>query len=645
MQTDSPKNLEKSKGGCISMNEWGNLFFLFLLIFGLFSLIYFYFHRLQEKQIPEENFSYMQLCQDVKEMMNAYLGMSIAGMGLSKQAVQNQEEQRRILASSVRSCCVGDAGARETVKEIIRLYLSKERGINARTILYAIPFHRPQEMTEYQLAEIMMYMADKETEQGFSYLYKQYNWGTPKRDIDGMTYFQLTKEDIRKAWEHMQPHLTYSDELNLLTQFIYADTYGLGVIDTLNQQKGLIEEIQIGMTGTASNRYNYKEELLEAQMVSSQKKEVIYSKDSIHIMVYGTTIRLAYLSFGTEDEMQRVLRNLIKDSVAGELTMNHPQTVIEAVDGRRISIARPPMTDSWIGFIRKFDNMKIPTIREWCETMPDGEKVAELIIQIVRCGLHIALTGEMATGKTTVFRACLAETRADLSVRIVESESLELNPRQFLEDRNVLSMRVNDTISEEEVLAFARKTTGQVFGVGEVNSLTMANLTMNLTKIAQQVLFSAHYVTTEEMIADFTNAKLCVGHYTNVTLAEMDAVRTLVFDIHIRKVQGKRYIQYIHEIIPEFDLEKRYDESEIQDTENYAQMTVQAIQNVRRQLGKSKTYQIRKILEFCEETQQYIFYAPPSKRCFEKAQWYMTKEQYNNFVQFFNCIPFQTYNS
>ena len=36
------------------MNEWSNLFLIFLLIFVLCSIIYFYFHRLQEKQIMEK---------------------------------------------------------------------------------------------------------------------------------------------------------------------------------------------------------------------------------------------------------------------------------------------------------------------------------------------------------------------------------------------------------------------------------------------------------------------------------------------------------------------------------------------------------------------------------------------------------------
>ena len=172
---------------------------------------------------------------------------------------------------------------------------------------------------------------------------------------------------------------------------------------------------------------------------------------------------------------------------------------------------------------------------------------------------------------------------------------------------NVLALRVTEQTPEQEVLSFVRKTTGHVFAVGEVNSLDMANLTINLSKIAQQVMFSAHYITTEEMVADFKNAKLCVGRYSNEKLAEMDAVKSLGFDVHIRSVDGKRYIQYINEVVPVEDIT----------------------------LGVVKTYEIRKILEYDEEQAAYVFCNIPSQHCMEQAKWYIEPEKREAFFAFF----------
>jgi len=255
--------------------------------------------------------------------------------------------------------------------------------------------------------------------------------------------------------------------------------------------------------------------------------------------------------------------------------------------------------------------------------------------QLVRAGYSISFTGEMASGKTFLFRASLKETRPDLNIRTIESGAFELDVRQYLMGRNALAMRLTDWITEEEVLAFARKTTGNCFCVGEVNSLRMAVLTMAVSKIALQTMFSAHYVTTEEMIADFMNANLCKGGYTSEKLAEMDAVRALGFDVHIKKREGKRYISSITEIVPEFNMERGFSKADITD-DNAGIRTAEALREVRQQLGRIQTYSLRKILEYDEDSESYILYNAPSEARRIRAKEYMSKKQYNEYEEFFD---------
>ena len=165
----------------------------------------------------------------------------------------------------------------------------------------------------------------------------------------------------------------------------------------------------------------------------------------------------------------------------------------------------------------------------------------------------------------------------------------------------------------------------------------MANLVMNLCKISQQMYFSAHYVTTDDMVQDFVAAKICAGNFSDERLAEMDAVRCLQFDYHIRMVRGKRYFQYINEVIPEFDFDSGYATDEVT-SDNASVKTAESIREVRKQLGKARTYSVRKIAEFDEERQAYIFHNRPSERCFEKARWYMTQKQYDEFVELFDSL-------
>ncbi len=534
-------------------------------------------------------------------MLNEYAGESISEVGLSARMQQCQEEQRRMFSQCIRTCCSGNEGSRAVVQEIIRTYLLGEAELNACRILYAVPFDEPDYMSAREMMESIIYLFDaKQPEEGFRLLCEAYGWCLPKRGKDEF-FFEVTEEEVRHTWNSLKPEFSYSDCLNILVRLLFADTVGLGVIDTLNGQKGWIEEIQLGMNGLTEQAYNYRTEL------GKKRERRSSSKDSVHILVQGSTIWLRFLSFGSEEEMERVLRNLMKDSGVGELTKNQPMAVVDTVDGRRITVSRPPMTDSWVGLVRKFDTVKEVRLEGLYKGHPQGEVVAELLRQLVRSGSNIAITGEMASGKTTLFRACLAEVRKELNIRIIESESFELNVRQFLPQSNSLTMRITRYTSAEEVLSFARKTTGQVFGIGEINSPIFADMAMNLSKIATQLFFSAHYLSTEDMIADFTNVRLSIGGYTEETLAEQEAVRVLGFDIHLWTREGKRCIQYIHEIIP-----------------------------------KGRSYGIHRILEYEEEKKGYCFLNQPTKRCFQKARQMLSSEQYLEFVTFFKCLKEET---
>ena len=594
------------------------------------------FGKGSKEESEKIKFSYQSLCDNTKKQINDIVGTSVAGMGLSKKEAYNQEQQQIAISSYIRTCCSGDSGSREAMKELIRSILIWNLGVNEKTILYAIPFNATHRMTARQMFESMLYKLDeKNRDSGFKHLCDEYNWGSP-HDYEDYLEYDITDENVRAVWIDLGLKLNYADQLNVLVQMIYSDCFGLGVIDTLNQQVGSIEEIQIGLCGLPEKAYHYRDEIMGVEDENKQTSD--YSKDSVHVLVKGSCIRLKFLSFETDDELQRVIRNLIKNSGAGELTVINPEIVIETIDGRRISTSRPPISDSWVGFIRKFDAIQVTDVNNWCKDMGDcGEVVANTVSQMVKGGFNIGVTGEMSAGKTTFTRGLLLETRYNQSIRIVESESLELNARRFLHGRNAMALRVTDTTPEEDVLAFIRKTSGQVFVVGEVNSAAMANLATNLAKISQQLIFSAHYITTEDMIADFTNAKLCVGGYSNEKMAEMDSVRALRFDIHLAKHNGIRYVQRINEIIPYFDHSAEYDTEEISG-DNAEVKVASGLREVRKQLGKMNSYKIRPIMEYDAEEKKLTLLNKPSEMSYREAKSYMTKKQYDEFVEFFECF-------
>ena len=487
---------------------------------------------------------------------------------------RGREEYRKLISHCIRTCCSGNIGAKETIKELV-YGICAEIFPHRNDYLKVVPFDEPEKMSAWYQLEALIFHLDKQKEgQGFRLLCERFGWNNPGGNV--------SEADIKLAYQTLNPGFSESEERQILAQIFYAKTVGLGKIDTLNQQKGFIEEIQIGMSGKQS-------------------------KEGIHIMATGCLFRLCAISFETEEEQQRVIRNLIKDGKGGELTRNHPMLVVDTVDGRRISVSRPPASDMWAGLIRKFDTVYEVSLEKLYRLSQQTGELPILIRYLVRSGRNIAITGEMASGKTTLFRACLSETRTDMNIRIIESDNFELNVRDFLPDANTLTMRVTEQTPAEEVLAFARKTSGQIFAVGEITSAAVAVMAMDLSKIASQLFFSAHYISTEHMIADFVNAKLSVGGYSEEAIAEYDAIRALGFDIHLAVKDGRRYVQYINEIV-----------------------------RVTEGCEEGKTlYEIRRIYVCEDVAEQGKIINSPGTDTYEKAKQLLGTEEYLEFVRFF----------
>lgn len=547
--------------------------------------------KAQKKQ--QRNFttlySYEMLKESVSGMLSEYAGMQISDAGLSESVYRNQEEYRKLVSESIRSCCSGNCGARETVKELIRFYLLQELKMNSQQIKHVLFDAVTETLAVRIMFEALLNRVCTEEEQSFGCLWEQAGWEKAEVHV-------ITGEMIRNFFERQNMIFTFQEELMILSQLLFADTVGLGVIDSLTYQKGSIEEIQLGMNGRAEQSYNYKRELLY------KGETILYNKDGIHVLLYGKMVWLQFLGFESEEELKRVLRNLIKDAKAGELSKKHPMIIADTQDGRRVSVSRPPATDSWIGLIRKFDTVTGTTLEELYGNHP---VLVDLLRRIIKTGRHIAITGEMASGKTTLFRACLRETSPDRNLRVIESESFELNVRNFMPERNTVTMRISGETTAEEVLAFAKKTTGQIFAVGEISSASVAVLMMDLTKIATQVFFSSHHVSSEQMITDFVNAKLRYGGYSEERLAELDVISCLGFDIHLRNRFGKREIQYINEISA-----------------------------VKTEDREEKTYSIRTIYCYDEETECGRLLEMPGVETLQRAKEEMSAQDYQDYLMF-----------
>ena len=505
----------------------GNVMFMtgFVGFFMMFGALFFRKETKEETAETDEN-HLESLIKETLVMLNDISKNAPVKGKTSDTEVHTAVEQ------AIRTCSDGQKGARDVVKSVIYEWLINEKKPDY-DFLNEI-FESP-ENTRIRF-EAILFLAEKDSEgTGFKKL-----WDSRFKDI-ALCVGELNGSYIDDAYSGVCKSISYNDRLMILTNVLYADSVGLGTIDSVMWQKKCVEEIQIGMSGAVKENYDYK----NACLLDTEKNNKKYSYESVHVMISGNPIKMDFLGMKNEDELIRITRNLIKNAGAGELTRKNPRIVCETPDGRRITVTRPPFSDSWAALIRKFDTVSVTTV----DMLTDDVKLKSLIRELISTRKSIAITGETASGKTTWLRALLLESGKDKSIRVIESESFELNLREYLPHANVLTLRVSDNDKASGVLGFSKKTTGQVFAVGEVNTPDMAVTLVDISHTAERIFFTAHYTDTRDMVSDFTGALLNFGGYSDERLAKEEATAALGVDIHLRRKDGRRYVERISEVM------------------------------------------------------------------------------------------------
>ena len=389
-------------------------------------------------------------------------------------------------------------------------------------------------------------------------LIKRYNLATLKY-IQGESKpsYVITEDEICDIYEKEKLVLSFKDKLEIVVQRIYQHYKGYSSIDEIRDMNidgvsggvsGLPESFvsQVAQTGTT----DYIEQVSE--------HKVPRACDSIWIMFQGKSIRLAFLSFGTEAELKRVCQNIYKYNNPGQLSDTNGYKVNEMKDGSRVVVVRPSMSETWAFFVRKFD-VKRATVEQWTGDMPGKEKAIDLLKYLVKGARITSITGEQGCGKTTLLMGLIENIYETMNLRITEM-AFELHLRKVYPTRNILSMRETDTISGQECLDVQKKTDGSVNIIGEVATDPVASWMIQSAQVASKfTLFTHHAKTFPDLVTALRNSMLRDGVFKSERTAEEQVVQVLNFDIHLQKdFRGRRYIERVTECIPVKDT-KKYD--------------------------------------------------------------------------------------
>ncbi len=536
------------------MNFINIILILLILLVALFLIIRKLKKRQDEKveeqvQVDDKTYTLEKMTEFVKKRLDEITKINLYDIGLSEEELKRRKNKKYELKKALKGCTYGDVNDKKYVKELIYDILLKEYGVSEINISTAIPFDIPSLLTAQDKFEILLYMY----KQDFGYealgeIIKKYDLARLKY-VAGETKpsYVITEDEINEIFEKENFVLAFQDKLNVVVQRIYQHYKGYSSIDEVRDMN--IDGISGGVSGLPESFLSQVAQTDGDYLDQIVDHKVPRACDSIWIMFQGKSIRLAFLSFGTEAELKRVCQNIYKYNNPGQLSDTNGYKINEMKDGSRVVVVRPSMSETWAFFVRKFD-VKRATL-EQIVRFPGKEEAIDLLKYLVKGARIISLTGEQGCGKTTMLMAMIENIYETMNLRITET-AFELHLRKIYPTRNILSMRETETVSGQECLDVQKKTDGSVNIIGEVATDPVASWMIQSAQVASKfTLFTHHAKTFPDLVTALRNSMLRAGVFKDERTAEEQVVSVLNFDIHLVKdFRGRRYIERVTECIP-----------------------------------------------------------------------------------------------
>ena len=501
-------------------------------------------------EVDDQTYTLENMTQFVKKRLDEITKVNLYDIGLSEEELKRRKNKKYELKKALKGCTYGDVNDKKYVKELISDLLEQEYGLDEVNISKAIPFDIPSLLTSQDKFDILIHMYKKEFGyEALTEMIKKYNLAALKY-VEGETKpsYVITSEEIDEIYETENMVLSFQDKLAILVQRIYQHYKGYSSIDEIRDMN--IDGVSGGVSGLPESFLSQVAQTTDGDYLEQiTEHKVPRACDSIWIMFQGKSIRLAFLSFGTEAELKRVCQNIYKYNNPGQLSDTNGYKINEMKDGSRVVVVRPSMSETWAFFVRKFD-FKRSTL-EQIVLFPGKEDAINLLKFLVKGARIISLTGEQGCGKTTMLMAMIENIYETMNLRITET-AFELHLRKIYPTRNILSMRETETVSGQDCLDVQKKTDGSVNIIGEVATDPVASWMIQSAQVASKfTLFTHHAKTFPDLVTALRNSMLRAGVFNDEKTAEEQVVQVLNFDIHLVKdFRGRRYIERVTECIP-----------------------------------------------------------------------------------------------
>ena len=333
----------------------------------------------------------------IKRRLDEITKVNLYDIGLSEEELKRRKNKKYELKKALKGCTYGDVNDKKYVKELIYDLLAQEYGVDETNISKAIPFDVPSLLTAQDKFDILIYVFKKEFGyEALSEMIKKYNLDVLKYiEGEAKPSYVITEQEINDIYEKENITLSFSDKLSVVVQRIYQHYKGYSSIDEIRDMN--IDGVSGGVSGLPESFLSQVAQTDGDYLTQIAEHKVPRACDSIWIMFRGKSIRLAFLSFGTESELKRVCQNIYKYNNPGQLSDTNGYKINEMKDGSRVVVVRPSMSETWAFFVRKFDVQRAAL--EQIVHGPGKEEAIDLLKYLVKGARIISLTGEQGCRK------------------------------------------------------------------------------------------------------------------------------------------------------------------------------------------------------------------------------------------------------
>ena len=273
----------------------------------------------EQIQVDDATYTLSAMTEFVKKRLDEITKINLYDIGLSEEELKRRKNKKYELKKALKGCTYGDVNDKKYIKELIYDMLYNEYGVDEINVSKAIPFDVPSLLTAQDKFDIILYMYKSEFGyEALSEIIKKYKLDELKYVAgESKPSYVITPEEISDIYEKENFALTFQDKLSIVVQRIYQHYKGYSSIDEIRDMN--IDGISGGVSGLPESFLSQVAQTDGDYLGQIVEHKVPRACDSIWIMFRGKSIRLAFLSFGTEAELKRVCQNIYKFNNPGQL--------------------------------------------------------------------------------------------------------------------------------------------------------------------------------------------------------------------------------------------------------------------------------------------------------------------------------------